>query len=435
VSAAAFVILVALAEPPPAVEALPLGVEEAVALALERAPELRAKRAEESAAAAERRGARAERLPQLELSAGYTRQSDIRELVTVAPDGSEMVLFPNLPNQTRSRIQLSLPLYTGGRLENLEAAAGHRERAAARDVETVAADVAFATRRAYWSLVAARESERVFREALASFEAHLEDARNRESFGLAPRNQVLAVQVERERAELRRLEAQRDAEIAGAELVLLLGLAPGRRVEPVEPLAVDPGSPPDIETLVARALARRPDRAALVARVAAAASLVGAEGAARLPTLALGAGFDYANPNLRMLPPRNQWEEGWDVGVSLRWRVFDAGRRSAASARAEARVEAAQAALEAFDRGVRLEITAASLDLGTLQASLAVAQRGLEAARENARVAGERERAGVIPSSERLDAETALLRAGLDLTRARAGLRIARARLERAAGD
>jgi outer membrane protein TolC len=433
VSAAALALLLALAGAP-AGESLPLGVEEAVALALQRSPELRLHRAEEQAAEAERRGARAERLPVVELTAGYTRQSDIRELVTVAPDGSETVLFPNLPNQTRSRVQLRLPLYTGGRLARLEAAARYREEAAARDLEAVAADVALATRRAYWSLVAARESERVLREALASFEAHLDDARNRERFGLAARNQVLSVQVERDRAELRRLEAERDAELAGAELERLLGLAAGQRVEPVEPLAVDPGLDPELEALVARALERRPGRAALVARVAAAQAVSGAEQAARLPALWLGAGFDYANPNLRILPPRGEWEKSWDVGVSLRFELFDGGRRSAAEARADSRAEAARAALEAFDRSVRLEVTGAALELRTLRASLAVAQRALEAARESARVAGERERAGVIPSSERLDAETALLRAGLDLTRARAGLRIARARLERASG-
>jgi outer membrane protein TolC len=414
---------------------LALGVEEAVALALESAPELQQRRAEERVAKAERRGARAERLPRVELMAGYTRQSDIREFVTAGPDGSETVIFPNLPNQTRSRLQLSLPLYTGGRLERLEQAARERETVAARSLEAAAADVALATRSAYWSLVAARESERVLGEALASFEAHLGDARNRERFGLAARNEVLAVQVERDRAELRRLEAERDAELAAARLARLLGLRPGQRVEPVEPLAVDPGATPEVETLVERALERRPARGALVAGVAAAEAVAGAEAAGRLPSLAFGAGFDLANPNMRILPPRGEWEESWDVGVSLRFEVFDGGRRSAGEARARARADAARAALLAFDRGTRLEVTEAALDLRLLAASLSVAGQALEAAREGARVAGERERAGVIPASERLDAETALLRAGLELTRARAGLRIARARLDRALGE
>jgi outer membrane protein TolC len=49
-------------------------------------------------------------------------------------------------------------------------------------------------------------------------------------------------------------------------------------------------------------------------------------------------------------------------------------------------------------------------------------------------VASERHQAGVIASSERLDAEVLLLRAALDQTEALAELRIARAALLRAQG-
>ena len=63
-----------------------------------------------------------------------------------------------------------------------------------------------------------------------------------------------------------------------------------------------------------------------------------------------------------------------------------------------------------------------------------VAARSVEAAQESRRVSSERYRAGVIPSSELLDAEVALLRAGLDRAEAQARLRLARASLDRAVG-
>ncbi|HSN89282.1 MAG TPA: TolC family protein, partial [Thermoanaerobaculia bacterium] len=60
--------------------------------------------------------------------------------------------------------------------------------------------------------------------------------------------------------------------------------------------------------------------------------------------------------------------------------------------------------------------------------------RNLEAARENLRVAQDRYREGVIPSSDLLDAETLLLRAGLDQTDAATRIRVALANLDRAVG-
>mgnify|MGYP001445114528 CR=1 FL=1 len=55
-------------------------------------------------------------------------------------------------------------------------------------------------------------------------------------------------------------------------------------------------------------------------------------------------------------------------------------------------------------------------------------------AEENVRVSQDRYRAGVSPSSDLLDAETRLLRVGLERTLAAANLQIARARLDRARG-
>ena len=63
-----------------------------------------------------------------------------------------------------------------------------------------------------------------------------------------------------------------------------------------------------------------------------------------------------------------------------------------------------------------------------------MAERNLASARESERVAAERYRAGVISSSDLLDAETALLQAGLQRTSALARVHIASARLERAVG-
>src|SRR4029453_14531839 len=88
-------------------------------------------------------------------------------------------------------------------------------------------------------------TEAVLGEGLGAYDAHLEDARNRESFGLAARNEVLAVQVERDRAELDLLEVRRDVLVAEADLRRLLDLTDGTRVETAEPLEAPPPAAAD----------------------------------------------------------------------------------------------------------------------------------------------------------------------------------------------
>lgn len=413
----------------------PLSLAEAIARARAASPRLAQLRSLHDASTAGLRGARADRRPLVDLSASYTRASDVPELsVDFPPPEGRVTIFPNIPDNFAGRIGVAVPLYTGGRLSQQVTAAARDDDAAAGDIASGTADLVLETSTVYWGLVTARESERVFTEAVASYEAHLTDARERARLGLAAPDEVLAVQVDRDQAELRRLQAHNLAALEHAGLVRLLGLPPDARVEPGEPLQPVPAPREEAETLVAAALASRPERAALVARIDAAEARARAARADRLPQAHLAAGYDYADPNRRILPVQDGWQDTWDASVNLSFRLLDGGRAAAAEAQRSAQARALRHQLEDLDRRIRLEVTQRLLDLGTATATVPVAERNLEAARESRRVSAERYRAGVIRSSELLDAEVALLRAGLDRTEALAQQRLAIAALDRAVG-
>ena len=406
--------------------------------AIERARQSSARLAQlrslETAANAGVRVARAGRLPLIDVGATYTRNSDVPELTIVAPGAGTRTLFPNIPDNMRARAGLSLPLYTGGRVGSAIRAAESQRTAAENDLTGGEADLVLEVSTAYWSLVTARASARVLSEAVASFEGHLGDARNRQEQGMAARNELLSVQVERDRAELSRLQSASAAAVANANLLRLLDLPAMARVEPSEPLAAPATPALETETLVATALERRPELMAVRARVRAAEAAVRVARAASLPQAGLTAGYDYARPNTRVLPLVAEWKGTWSVSASVAWTVFDGRRSSAAAAEAEARAQALRDQLKDLEGRLRLEVTTRALELGTAQAAVVVAERTLEAAKENLRVSQDRYREGVIASSELLDAETALLRAGLDQTAAVTQVQVARASLARAAG-
>ena len=417
-----------------------LTVEEAVARAIAASPRLARLSALETAADAEARGARADRWPQVDLGAGYTRRSQVPEFAVYTPTGNpaqpvqRMVVFPNIQDNWQLRAGLAVPIWTGGRIGGQIEAAAQGKNAAGADLAAGRADLVLETKTAYWSLVTARESVRVLQEEMRAYEAHLADARNRERFGMAARNEVLAVEVERDRVELERLRAEVAADVAEANLRRLLDLPPSARVEPAEPLEAPVTPRPDVEALVAEAQAGRAERKALAARAAAAQAITGAEHGSRLPQVVVSGGYTYANPNRDIVPPTATWTDTWDVGVGLAWSVLDGGKRSANEARARAQADAVRQQLRELDRGIRLEVTERALELRTAAARLAVAQRSVESAAESRRVAGDRYREGVIPSSELLDAEVAHERAVLARTEALATLRLAAAGLDRAVG-
>ncbi len=428
------------AAPAGAAAVVRLTVEEAVTRAIAASPGLARLSALQTAAEAEARGARADRWPQVDLGAGYTRRSEVPELAIFTPTDNpaqpvqRVVVFPNIQDNWRVRAGVAMPIWTWGRIGGQIEAAEQGKAAAGADLQAGRADLVLETKTAYWSLVTARESVRVLQEEMRAYDAHLADARNREKFGMAARNEVLAVQVERDRVELERLRAEAGSDVAEANLRRLLDLPPDARVEPAEPLAAAPVPLPDVEALVTAAQAARAERKALAARVAAADAITGAERASRLPQLAVTGGLTYANPNRDIVPPTTEWKDTWDVGVGLAWSVFDGGKRSANEARARAEADAVRAQLRDLDRGIRLDVTRRALELRTAAAQLAVAERSVDSAAESRRVAGNRYREGVIPSSELLDAEVAHEGAVLARTEAFASLRLAAAGLDRAVG-
>jgi len=421
------------AQEPPAPETVRLSLGEAVAKAKEWSARLAQLRSLETAAAEGLRAARAGRRPLLDLSASYSRNANVPELILEFPGQPPRTLFPNIPGNYRTRAALTLPVWTGGRVEGAIEAAGLAREAASRDVDAGRADLVLETTAAYWGLVTARQAERVLREAVASYEGHFRDSRNRLDSGLAARDEVLAVQVEKDRAELTRLRAFNAAEIASADLTRLTGVPLGARIEAVDPLAGGEPGQEAPEALATAALAGRPEVAALRSRIASLESSARVAQAATRPQLGLTAAYDFARPNTRILPLADEWKGTWSLGVGLSLSL-DGGRTTAAVAQVRAQAEAVRYQLQEVERGVRLEVTSRLLDLKAAREALGVADRNLEAATENLRVSQDRFTEGVIPSSERLDAETNLLRAGLDRTEAAAQWRLALARLDRAVG-
>jgi outer membrane protein len=418
-----------------------LSLADALARARANSPRLSQLAAQQAAAEAALRGAQAEKMPLVDLSAGYTRNSHVDEFRLTLPNGESRVLFPDIPNNYRLHAGASVPLWTGGRIESSVTAADRQREAAGLDVAGAEHDLDLEVRTAYWRLVTARESERVLREAVVAYEAHITDSQHRVEYGVAARNEVLAVQVERDRAELARLQAENAAAISEADLLRLTGLPPGTRLVLTEAVDLtdrsDPTDPSDLintEALVKAAWDSRPELAALAARIAAARANVGIQRAARRPQAAASVGYDFADPNQRIVPPRDEFRGTWSAGVTVSLRAFDGGRSAAAAAQAAAQADALESELEDRRRRLRLEVTSRLLDVRTARAALAVTARNLESARENVKVAGDRYREGVIASTELLDAETNLLRAGLDQTSAATQLRVALANLDRSVG-
>jgi outer membrane protein len=396
-----------------------------------RIAELEARQAVATAAEA---GRSAAKQPALALTGGYTRTNHVTEFGITVPGQSPRIIYPDVPDNYRARLDVQWPIYTSGRLDALERAARAEREATGEDLSAARADLRLEITRAFWALVTARESERVLARSLDSIDAHVRDLQNRLQQGLIPPNDVLTAEAQRSRQRLFAIEAANTRAIAEADLRRLFGIDGVTRIEPDGGLDVVPLEGPDVERLVADARAQRPERRALADRAAAANERIDAAQAAARPQVAVAGGYDYARPNPRIFPRAAEWADSWDLSVNVSWSLWDGGRSRADRAEAAASARAAEARVLEFDRQVAFEVQQRRLEADSSRAAIAAATDGLRAATEALRVVEERYRAGVATNTDVLDAQTALLQAELDRTRALANARLADARLARAVG-
>ncbi len=432
--AAALVMTALVAARGSAQEPLRLTLDEAIARGLDASHRLAEARARGEAADAVVGERRAAALPQVSAQGGYTRTNHVDTFGILLPNNQFRVIYPDIPDNYRTRLDLQWPIYTGGRVDALERAARAEAAASADDLAAARGDLRLEITRAYWALVTATESLGVVDESVGQVQAHLRDVRNRFTAGLVPPNDVWSAEAQESRERMLRIQAGSTREVAEADLARLVGAPPGTAIEATSPLQPPAAETERLPALVESARHARGERAALVKRAAAAADRTMAAAAGLRPTIAVGGGVDYARPNPRIFPRALEWNTSWDAGLNVTWPLFDGGRTHAEQAEAAAQARAAGERLAQFDETLALEVRQRSSELASSRAAIAAAGDAVRAAGQARRVVGDRFAAGVATSTDVVDAQVALLQAELDRTQAMAAARLAEARLARALG-
>jgi outer membrane protein len=399
-------------------------------LAEARAREAAAQAAADIRAAADR--------PLVSASAGYTRTNHVTPFfVPTLGGGSLQAIYPDVPDNYRTRLDLQWPIYTGGRADALERAARAEASASSADVAAAQADLRLEVARAFWALVTARATALVLQEGVTRAQANVRDVSERFKVGLIPPNEVASAEAQESRQRMLLIDARNQRDVSSSELARLIGIdVLGPAIEPAAELEAPPApaTVADARALFTQARAARAERKALEQRIQAGEEQLTAARAGSLPTVAIVSGIDYARPNPRIFPRAERWDDSWDAGINLSWNVWDGGRTRSEVAQAGSLITAARQRLEEFDSLVALEVRQRQLEIDSGRAAVAAAGDGVRAAAEARRVVAERYQVGVATQAEVLDAEFALLQAELDRTRAQAGVRLAEARLARSLG-
>ncbi len=425
--------------------------------ALETSFDVGARRQELLAAAAEADRALLGYLPELTVSASYTRLSDLGTEnlgdVVVAPGQPQGALpanvqLANFPieitgvlNQYALQANLLVPISDYFlRVAPARGAAELTERAAADNVDAARARVATDARVAYYSWVRAKLGVAVAEQALDDAKAHLADSRVATQAGAASIADVLRLESQVARGELYLVSSKSLAAVAEEQVRAQLhdknerAMAIGEDVREASSERSADSQVAHLPELIRQAYQDRPELEALNDNALALLWRARVERAGYGPRLDALAGATYANPNPREFPPKDEFRGTWQAGVRLSWNITDVPASRLRAHATEARSAAAMSDRAALMDRIRVEVRSAAQAVDDSRVALDATQRSQDAAEESYRVRRLSYQNGRATNVDLLDAETDLTRARLERLNAEVDARVAQVRLDYAVG-
>lgn len=463
----------ALPEPSPVLEeALAphtggLTAETVATKAVANAPTIAAKHAELEVAAAKVDQTLVAFVPQVKLTAGYTRLSDVdvqfgsgalvgagnAGLLGVgpcpggapgqcvvdsmgAPVGAAQFNIPQVLNQFSTQAMISVPIsdYVLRVFRGLSAARKSKkasEHAEAAERAKVAADA----RIAYYNWVRGVAQVAVTRDAYETAEARLTDARVSHRVGYLTNADLLRIEALVASAEAAIVEAEAFEELARENLSVIMD-EPVREWEIGQDVLSGKGRSDraKMHEMVSEALSNRNELKALSTNVGALDDGIRTARAGYYPRLDAFGEVTYANPNQRYFPPTDEWNATGSVGVQLTWTLNAAlaARTDIKELRAQKRGLSAN--YELLQRGIRLEVTSAYVDRRRAMSAISVAQKNREASEAGYTAVSAQFKVGKATATDVIEAQGERLTAQLRDVNARIDLEVAEVKLDYAAG-
>ncbi len=328
------------------------------------------------------------------------------------------------------QLDLSQPLYTGGRLKNARDLQQTVLKGSSLTLERARQDLQLRVLQAFFGALTNEQSVRVADEGITLAERQRELAQVRFEAGSVARLDVLRAEVDLANARARRIQYKAAVDQSHQALRLLLALPQSQALQLL-------GTLDDVAALgprdaLATALSSRPDLRAFESQRQIASLSAAIANAEWKPTVSLIGNVAYQNDEATRL--LRQTNRNYTFGVALRLPLLAAPGAAARRAVAEAQVRQAEHGLRAALDAGRLELETAWTDLESASEVVTTQQKALELARESVAIAQVSYENGVITSAELSDAQVALLQTEHQLQQAKYARIVAAARARFAAG-
>jgi len=411
-----------------------LSLNEAIDLGLQNSKLLKISQAKIEEATAAAKEAVEKKLPDAKASASYLRVNAVNvNLKTKSNSGgggtTPPVEQPKVSQALYGLVNVSLPIYTGGKIRYGIESSKFLEKAAMLDAESDKDEVIQNTIEAFANLFKAKTAVRLVQENLNEAQQRTKELTGMEKNGLLARNDLLKAQLRESNMEYNLSDAENSWQLANVNMNLMLGL-PTTTELVLDTVGLR--NKEDIRILddyLNAARINRKDIEAIDLRKKAAESGVKSAKGDLYPSVALTGGYIGLDiPDFLSIPA------AMNVGVGVSYNIGSLWKNKAKVQQAEARVKQLTFTEAMMDDNMQLELNKSYLSLMTNRKQIQVSAKAVEQAEENYRIVKNKFDNSLATTTDLLDADIAQLQARLSYTLSRADAFVAYHKLLQTAG-
>ncbi len=370
-------------------------LEDAWGMAINNNHRIKSAKADTSASEQQLQSAQGQRLPDLNVSSGYTQFSETPAAKTQIA-GETAQFITTQAGSLKAQAIASVPIFTSGRIShNIDAAEASLQAAQSNESASVL-NIKMQVAEAYVTVLRMESAVQVAQSHIDSLSAHNKDVTDLFGQGIVARNDVLTVNVELANAQQLVVQATNRLDIARARYNQLLDRNLADEIRLAHQFPDTPQG--TLSELINDALKQRPELVALAQQIESLGQQAQSVLASLLPQVAVNGGYQYQEN-------RYQAFQGmWMANVGMDWKLFDgsSNHRSDAITRQAISLKEQRDDLSSM---IGLQVRQAWLDTQETQKRIAVTQQAIAQADENLKVTADRYQQGLSTNTEVLKAE------------------------------
>lgn len=405
-----------------------LSLDEAVQLGIQNSKSLKIDAAKIEEATADLLEAKNRQLPELKVSGSYM-YLPIKPNIDLKLPGVSAAGGPEVHQVAYGSANLSVPIYSGGRIKYGIQSAKYLVEASKLSTENDKIAIAYNVAQAYNNLFKANQSIKVLEENLTASQKRDETFLKLENNGVIARNDRLKANLQTSNIELQLLEAKNNYNIANINMDLLLGLPETTEIEVDQNYLDESDDVKPVSFYLNEARENRKDLQALDQQRKAAELGTKSAKAENLPSIAFTGGYVAAD-----IPKFLTIYNAVNVGVGISYNLSNLWKENSALKQSKAREMQLSATNELLNDNIKLDVNREYQNSDYSKKRITVFEKAAVQANENYRITKNKYDNGLATMTELLDADAAQIAANVGVINAKADAALAYRKLLQTTG-